>query len=416
MRPYIVSAIIKRDFKETCRNPQTLIIFGITIGINIFLSLAIGKVLWVMTFSMSLVLIGFMITSFMITEEKEKKTLEALLVSPASYHEILFGKLFLTYLITITVCFALIFSLHYNEVSILHSLLSVPIGALVICLFGVVVGLICQTQASLSAVGTILMLVLFIPELLASTNEYVGYLARALPTHHVIQLAGLGKEGLSLVIFKHYGVLLLSLVASIFWVASFLKTAATQEGRKWNYSKLNKISSLILLFTLMFSSYTFLPVKGLIVQDGNQTYSYENSQYSISYPFAPEKLEFKEFRFQDKFIVKFYVQDTPDEYIYITVKKNTKALTASQYEIKRIEEVKEKGAMNLKRRIVLGAKNITLNRFEYETKDGEFLYYLFSTDKFLYKVGLEAKRDNKKLYKYLSSYLEKSLLGISVAD
>ena len=75
MRGYILSAIIKKDLKETFRNPQSLIIVGITVGINVFMSLAISKPLWVMTFAMSLVMVGFTLTSFIVTEEKDKKHL-----------------------------------------------------------------------------------------------------------------------------------------------------------------------------------------------------------------------------------------------------------------------------------------------------------------------------------------------------
>jgi ABC-2 type transport system permease protein len=416
MRPFIVKAIIKRDFKETCRNPQTLIILGITIGINLFLSLAIGKTLWVMTFSMSLVMIGFTITSFMITEEKEKKTLEALLVSPASYHEILFGKLFLTFLITVFISYLLIFSLHHDEVSVMHTLLSIPLGALVICFFGVVVGLICQTQAMLSGIGTILMLILFLPELLASTNEYIGYLARALPTHHVIQVAGLGKEGFSLSIVKHYGVLILTLFTSTFWVASFLKTAALQEGIKWSYTRLNKITSFILLLTLIFSSLVFLPIKGEIVKSVDNSFFYMNSQYKFSFPYKSKEMSFKEYHFQDKFIVKFFLMDSPDDYLYITVKKKPRELTSKVNLSNILEKIKKNEGMNLKRAKDMSLNGLVMERFSYETKDGEYLYYIFNTEEYLYRIGIEAEKENKKIYGYLIQFLENQHQRIRILD
>lgn len=416
MRPYIVKAIVKRDLRETSRNPQTLIILGITIGINLILSLSLGKALWVMTFSMCLVMIGFTLTSFMITEEKDKKTLEALLVSPASYNEVLFGKVFVSFITTVLITYGLSFFLHSKEISIIHSLIAIPLGAFVICLFGVVVGLICQTQAMLSGVGTLLMLMLFLPELLASINEYIGILARALPTHHIIQLAGLGKDGFSPIILKHYIVLLFSLFATIFWAYSFLKIAGTQEGRKWKYSKLNLISSFILLLTLTMSSIVFHPKKGEIVQGENQKSFYQNLEYAISFPFDAQVLEFKEFRFQDKFIVKFYKTKSPEDYIYLTAKKNSKGLSSDEYLAKRLEEVKKETVMNLRRDNSLGHSGMIMNKFSYETKDGESLYHIFNNKKFLYRVGIDSKKENKKLYDFLTLYLEKNLQGIRVID
>ncbi|OUR96599.1 hypothetical protein A9Q84_09645 [Halobacteriovorax marinus] len=407
MRSYILSTIIKRDLKETYRNPQTLIILGITIGINVFMSLLFGKALWVMTFSMSLVMVGFTITSFMITEEKDKLTLDALLVSPASYQEILFGKLFLTFSITLSVTFSLIFSLHHEEVSVLHTLLSVPLGALVICLFGVVVGLICQTQAMLSGIGTILMLALFLPELLASANVYLGYFARALPTHHVIQLASLGKEGFSPLILKHYGVLVLSLTATIFWVSSFIKTAISQESHKWKFDRRNKVTSFILLMTLVFSSVVFLPLKGQVLQTSGNSYSYQNTQYKLSIPFLPKKFELKEFSFQNKYVVKFHLIDRPADYIYISMQKNNKGISSKENYEERLLKVRKEDAINLNLSRSIGANEVVLDRFEYETQKGKYLYYIFSTKDFLYKIGIEASNVEGESYSYLREYLQK---------
>lgn len=406
MRGYILGAIFRRDLKETIRNPQTLIIVGMTIALNVFLSLTISKSLWVMTYSMSLVMVGFTLTSFIVTEEKDKKTLEALLVSPANYSEVLFGKLFLAFTLTVLISFGLIFSLHINEISITHTLVAIPLGALVICLFGMVIGLICSTQAALSGIGTILMLGLFLPELLAPTNDYIGYLARALPTHHVIQVSSLGKEGISVQIFKHYGMLVLSLIVTIMWVMSFVKTLPRQESRSWKYSKSNKFFSGLLLLVLAFSSFVFLPYRGKIIQENNE-YKYFNAEYSISVPIETKMFKHKEYNFQNKFVVNFILRSAHDEYLYLTMKKNKKNLTQEKDLENMVEDLKKENVLNLKVEKIMSTKNIQMHRLEYESKNGSEAFYMFSTHKFLYRFGVNAaeKSENSELLKnYLDRY------------
>jgi len=414
MRKHIISAIIKRDLKETLRNPQTLIILGITIGINVFMSVTIAKPLWVMTFAMSLVMVGFTLTSFIITEEKDKKTLEALLISPATYSEILFGKLFLTLVLTILVSFGLIFSLHHSEISTLHTLLSIPIGALIICMFGMVMGLVCPTQAALSGFGTVLMLILFLPELLASTNNLIGYLARALPTHHVIQISSLGREGLSSIVLKHYGMLFLSLFATTLWVISFVKTSAKQEGSSWKFQKGNITYSGLLIFILIISSILFIPYKGKIIKEGS-TSKYLNSEYSISIPIDENKFSFKEYRIQDNFVTNFMLASSEDDILYLSIKKNFKNRTREEDLEKTLEKLKKKDALNLKAREIMLENGLQVAKVEYQSKDGEELFYLFNSKKFLYRFGISSSKDSSNL-ELLKELLNEKINSIEVLD
>lgn len=416
MRSYILSSIIKRDLKETYRNPQTLIILGITVGINVFMALAIGQALWVMTFAMSLVMIGFSVTSFMITEEKEKKTLEALLVSPASYEEILFGKLFLTYFLTVFVSLSLIFLLHYKEISIIHTLISLPFGALVICLFGVVTGLVCPSQAVLSGIGTVLSLSLFLPEILAPTNVYLGHLARALPTHHVVQIANLGKEGFSIVLMKHYGMLLLSLLVSIIWVLSFVKKAARQESSVWKFERSNKVSSFLLLLTLVFSSYVFLPVKGEVVQTVNGEHRYVNKKSHISVPTDPVLFKMDEYHFQNKILVKFTLNSSPEVYLYLSIKKNLKRVKHGENLKTVMDRIKKENVFNLKVMEKNFSGELIASRLEYETANGRELFYLFESDEFLYTFGIDVSEKESERFSSMRDHLEKYIRGVEFLE
>jgi ABC-2 type transport system permease protein len=285
MRSHIIMAIIEREAKEMIRNPQSLVIMSIVVGINLLFSLSLSKPILVMTLVTSLVMIGFSLTSFSIVEEKDKNTLEALLVSPASFNEILFGKISLTFFITLVNIFVPILILHSSEISFLHSFISIPLCAGIICTFGLLVGLVCSSQAALSGIGTILMLTLFLPELLSSINENVAHLARALPIHHLVQLVSVNSETLILNIMKHYFALITFAIICFGTVRSFLKSAGTQENSKWKYTKNNKFWLICIFFSFITSSIAFNPIKGKIVKvDSNQSL-YVNTEYKIKLPF-----------------------------------------------------------------------------------------------------------------------------------
>ena len=412
MRWNIIQSIIKKDLKETFRNPQSLIIVGITVGINVFMSVAVAKPLWVMTFAMALVMVGFTLTSFIVMEEKEKKTLEALMVSPANYNEILVGKLFLTVVITYVITVGLIFSLHYKEVSVIHTLLSIPFGALIICSLGMVLGLICPSQAVLSGIGTVLMLGLFLPEVMAPLSDFAGHVARALPTHHVVQISRMGREGLSLELFQHYGILALSLGVTFFWVVSFVKTSAKQEGTSWKYEKSNFLLSLALLVVFISSSIAFKPIKGLVrLDETSKQYRYISNEYKISVFFDNEKFNFREYRFQDKLVVRFSIKENKDEFFYLSMKKNSDQRSHEEDMEKVLKKLKENEVWDLRVERVEHSKDFILEQISYTSTEGRQMFFLFNTNGFLYRLGLE-EPEKKKTYDLLSRTLEKTLESI----
>lgn len=416
MRGYILSSIVKRDLKEAFRNPQTLIMLGVTASLNMFLGLALGKVLLEMTFSMCMVMIGFYLTSFMITEEKEKKTFEALLVSPATYHEILFGKLIFTALFTTLFTYTFAISLHAEDISIIHSLIALPVGVLSVCIFGVVVGLVCHSQAMLGGVGTMLMLVLFLPELLAPMNEYVGYFARTLPTHHVIQVARLGTEGLSETLIKHYAVLILSLVVIIYWVNSFIKDAVKQEDSKWKFSLSNKLSTFLLLLTLSLGSFLFIPMKGELIQLKNKSFVYMNKEFNLRTPFDNDKFKLKEIRFQNRFSALFQMKTSSENYIYINMKNNKMHIDTNEHLRNKLEKIEKKDPLNLNVKSLNVTDGLVLKHIQYETKDGIYYSYIFTSNNALYTIGIESKEGINDEFEFLKNYLDENLKKIQILE
>jgi len=413
MRSYILKSIIKRDVKEILRNPATLLMLTITLCLNVFISTAADKGLWVLTLSMCLVMIGFYLTSFMITEEKEKKTLEALLVSPASYNEILFGKLFLTTSLTIILTYLLVFTLHFNEISFFHSIVVIPFGALTICLIGTVVGLICHSQAMLSGVGTFLMLLLFLPELMAPLNKYIGYLARSLPTHHIIQIVEIAKKGEGGQLLKHYGFLFFFLLTILLWVTSFVKGAAKIEGTKWIYSTKQKVTTFVVLITCGLSAFLFAPVLGEFVIGKNGNSHYVNEKYKISLPLDSALFETKEFPMRERLLIKFKVKDSKGDYIYLSIKENKKGFSFKETVEDRIEKIKKKGVIEFKQQEVLLKNGLKAQRFSYFDKDNKDYYFVMSTKEKLFKIGLDISDKN---YEKFVKILNQSIIDFEVRN
>ncbi|MCE1247507.1 MAG: ABC transporter permease [Firmicutes bacterium] len=131
------------------------------------------------------VLLGFMVTSSSVVEEKEKKTLTAIRVTPCGMPEFLAGKVLLGTIIVVGVSL-LILILNGGFVGNLPALfLLIFLGAVCFSLFGVFVGLMLPSQTSVSAFGTIMMLFMFMPIGMATINEKIRTMAKILPTYYL---------------------------------------------------------------------------------------------------------------------------------------------------------------------------------------------------------------------------------------
>jgi ABC-2 type transport system permease protein len=131
------------------------------------------------------VLLGFMVTSSSVVEEKEKKTLSAIRVTPCGLPEFLTGKVLLGTVIVVGVSL-MILTLNNGFVGNIPALmLLIVLGAVCFSLFGVLVGMLLPSQTSVSAFGTIMMLFMFMPIGMASINEKIRSIAKVLPTYHL---------------------------------------------------------------------------------------------------------------------------------------------------------------------------------------------------------------------------------------
>lgn len=153
------------------------------------------------TFGMIGLLVGLLSTGLLLVptllvEEKEKKTLRLILSAPASYADVVLGKLLV----------GLIYTLLLGAVLLLISripLSAVPqvvyfglLGALLFLLCGVVIGIVSKTGVEVNTWGTLIFLLAIVPILFAMpgldlAQGWLGTFVRLIPNFYVVD--GMGR-------------------------------------------------------------------------------------------------------------------------------------------------------------------------------------------------------------------------------
>ena len=396
MRAHIVKAILQRELKEVLRNPNTLVIVGMCIGINVMLSLTVGKAMWITGFGMCLSMIGFTLTSFLLVEEKEKKTLEALLVSPASNFEVLVGKFIFGWAVTCAVTLGFALGLHHDQVSVLHTLLVVPLGAYILVCFGIVLALLTPTQAILSGFGTIILMLLFMPEVLAPINIGIAYFARFIPTHHVIRIAEMGQFEIQDMVIEHSAMLVATTIVVTFWTLQFLGSASKQEGAKWRFSTKEKMWTGALILTLLASVVLFKPYQGVFSES-----EYVGERYQVRLPISNKDFNVEEVEFFGTFSVFFEAKENDKNVLYIKSNRKKKKDTWEKIVEKQTDEKKLKQDRNKKISVeekgeINGVPYVLFDRSE---GNSFHRYYMFMKNGFIYHWGVRSQHVDKEKMK-----------------
>lgn len=163
------------------------------------------------------VMVGMYVPSMLVAEEKEKKTMNVLLFSPATPMEILIGKGLLTFIsILIVSILLLIISGAYSHLSviitgvILTSIFSINIG--------IIVGLLSSNQMATGVIGTpIYLLLLLVPNFALLGIDIMEKIGKVLPTYYLINMMRLAIEdgkGLTAMYFD-IGIISLSIIVSL---------------------------------------------------------------------------------------------------------------------------------------------------------------------------------------------------------
>ncbi len=134
-------------------------------------------------------MVGIYVPSMMIAEEKEKKTLEVLMLSPASSGDIFVGKGLVTFA---SIFFTMVLLVVLANVKI-ASLSIILIGTAltsIFCIFiGMIIGMLVSTQLGTGAIGTpVYILFMLVPLLGDLSGGWMEIIAKALPTYYFLAM------------------------------------------------------------------------------------------------------------------------------------------------------------------------------------------------------------------------------------
>ena len=165
------------------------------------------------------VMVGMYVPSMMIAEEKEKKTLGVLLLSPATPMEVFIGKGLLTFVSVLVSIVFLVFISSGNGLAHLDIILVGGILTTLFCIMvGFIVGLLSKNQMATGVVGTpVYMALLLIPMLGSMGSPTMEKIAKAFPTYYYndmlyMALSGLEEKKTLLDMMPEVGILLGSLI------------------------------------------------------------------------------------------------------------------------------------------------------------------------------------------------------------
>lgn len=135
------------------------------------------------------VMVGMYVPSMMIAEEKEKNTIEVLMLSPAKPTEVLIGKGILTFLSILLTSVILVAVAGNGTAHLSVILVGTVLCSIVSILIGMIVGLLSPNQMATGVYGMpIYLLLLMIPMLSMTGNTIMNTVAKAFPTTYYFDM------------------------------------------------------------------------------------------------------------------------------------------------------------------------------------------------------------------------------------
>ncbi|WP_042169619.1 ABC transporter permease [Paenibacillus gorillae] len=192
-------AIAGKEWKDSVRNPQILLMAGMPIVFSILMKgqLSEGNAIdrFTVPVMIAIAVVGAFVQALMISEEKEKNTLRALMLSPASPVEVLLGKSAMTTVYTIAVMVVCMLITGIPAINIGYLIIYILFLLVIFMALGTSIGLISRTASETSIVGLPILLFfvfgpIFAPGLKVSfVMDVIGFI----PSYHFM-------EGLSAVV------------------------------------------------------------------------------------------------------------------------------------------------------------------------------------------------------------------------
>ncbi|MEM8532275.1 MAG: ABC transporter permease [Chloroflexota bacterium] len=161
------------------------------------MTIELQPLMFIMVLTITLPITGVFLVPLLIVEEKEKHTLQAILVSPARPIEIVLGKA-LTGLVYSVLIIAALIALNQGWTGDwLVSIATLLIGAFAMVALGLIVGSVCHTSTQVNAWSGIQVLIFMAPimALVYDVPPLVTVALSALPTYHLVEVLQLSLAG-----------------------------------------------------------------------------------------------------------------------------------------------------------------------------------------------------------------------------
>lgn len=172
--------------------------------VNITLNMLSGNLqsrfnipVWIM---FTVIFVGMMVLPNTLTTEKEKKTLDAILVSPASEKDVIYGKSLFGLFLTILISLVIIIINRGFVGNFLSVTVFIILGSAVFTGLGLLIASYADNYSSASLLSTVCMAPLILLALLADLSREIGYISHLVPSTYVfygIKSAMLNNSGIS---------------------------------------------------------------------------------------------------------------------------------------------------------------------------------------------------------------------------
>ncbi|PJN51459.1 hypothetical protein PAEVO_45510 [Paenibacillus sp. GM2FR] len=230
-----LQAIINKEWKDSIRNPQILLMMGMPILFAFLFSRmgangTTGDDMMILSFPILLALsmTGAFVLAMMVAEEKEKQTLRVLMLSPASTTEILMGKSFLTFVLTVIAVIASVAVSEVPEVSWGIPSLLILISLIMFIALGLIIGLMSRTVQESSIIGVPVLIIFVMAPMFAPMldSEFMMSFVNYLPTQKFIDIMGGVSAGVTM------GEITSDLLICVAWMVVSIVAAVAVYSRK----------------------------------------------------------------------------------------------------------------------------------------------------------------------------------------
>ena len=126
----------------------------------------LGSLFGMVALLVGLISTGLMLLPSLLVEEKEKKTLRMILASPASYGDVIAGKLLVGFLYTVILSAFLLLTARMPQEALPVMILFMLLGAVLFLLVGLVLGAWSKTGTEVNTYGSVIFMVALLPIIL----------------------------------------------------------------------------------------------------------------------------------------------------------------------------------------------------------------------------------------------------------